>query len=178
MATSQVYGVRETLAEIKNIDKALYFQCVKDIKDAAKPLAGALVMEFSNGSPMSGMEHRGRTAWKTPKVMTKFGGRKDKTADSWGLVKIIVSGAAAQMTDLAGRSYSGEKTRSYGWKNTKRTHTVNGQGAAMIRNLGGKPSRTIWPTTEAFMPMTNRAILKAIEEVSAIVNKNLVLRQK
>lgn len=178
MATPQVYGIRETLAEIKNIDKALYFESVKNIKDAAKPLVGALVQDFSNGAPMSGMEHRGRTGWKTPKVTTKFGGRKDKTADAWGLVKIIVSGAAPQITDLAKNSHDGETTRSYDWKGKKRSHKVNGQGAAMIRQLPGNPSRYIWPTTEAFMPMTNRAILKAIEDVSKIVNKNLVMRNQ
>lgn len=177
MATSQVYGVRETLAEIKNIDKKLYFASVQNIKDATKPLQGALAAEFGNGSPLSGMEHRGRTGWKTPKITAKFGGRKDKTVDSWGLVKIIVSSASAQIVDLAGESHTGGKTRSYDWKGGKRTHTVNGQGAAMIRNLPGKPSRHVWPTANAFGPMTNRAVLKAIEDVSRIVNKNLVVRK-
>ncbi len=177
MATSQVYGVRDTLAEIKNIDKKLYFAAVKQIKDATRPLQGAIAVEFSQGSPLSGMEHRGRTGWKVPKITAKFGGRKDKTVDSWGLVKIIVSSASAQIVDLAANSYSGGQTRSYDWKNKKRTHKVNGQGAAMVRNLPGKPSRHIWPTAQAFGPMTNRAVLQAIEDVSKIVNKNLVVRK-
>ena len=177
MATSQVYGVRETLAEIKNIDKALYFESIKQIKDATKPLQGAIAMEFGQGSPLSGMEHRGRTGWKTPKITAKFGGRKDKTVDSWGLVKIIVSSASAQIVDLAGNVSTSGQTRSYDWKGKKRSHSINGQARGMINNLGGSPSRYIWPTAEAFAPMTNRAVLKAIENVSKIVNKNLVVRK-
>jgi len=176
MATTQVYGVRETLAEIKKIDKALYFSCVKNIKDATKPLQGAIAAEFGNGSPLSGMEHRGRTGWKVPKVTAKFGGRKDKTVDTWGLVKIIVSSASAQIVDMSARSHTGGKSRSYNWKNTKRDHTINGQAKGMIGNLPGSPSRYIWPTADSFGPMTNRAVLKAIEETSRIINKNLVTR--
>lgn len=176
MAQTQVYGVRETLAEIKKIDETLYWECVTEIKAATKPLVGALGMEFSYGAPLSGMNHNGRTGWKQPKINSKFGGRKQRDADEWGLVKIVLSGAAAQMSDLAANSYNGVTTRQYAWKNGKRTHKVNGQGSAMIQNLGGKPSRYVWPVVDSFMPMTTRAILAAIEKASKIVNKNLVLR--
>lgn len=176
MAQTQVYGVRETLAEIKKIDEALYWECVTEIKAATKPLVGAIGMEFGFGAPLSGMNTNGRLGWKPPKIQSKFGGRKPRDADEWGLVKIVISGAAAQMADLAANSYNGTKTREYGWKNGKRSHRVNGQGTAMVANLPGKPSRYVYPIVESFMPMTTRAILAAIESASKIVNKNLVLR--
>jgi hypothetical protein len=177
VAQTQVFGVRETLAEIKSIDKKLYFASVQNIKDATKPLQAAIVSEFAMGSPLSGMEHRGRTGWKTPKVTPKFGGRKDKTVDEWGLVKIIFSSASGQIVDMAGRAHSGGKTREYQYKGKKRSHAINGQARGMLNQLGGSPSRYIWPTADMFRPMTNRAVLKAIEEVSRIVNKNLVVRK-
>jgi hypothetical protein len=176
MAQTQVYGVRETLAEIKKIDEALYWECVTEIKAATKPLVGALGMEFGFGAPLSGMNHNGRTGWKSPKIQSKFGGRRPRDADQWGLVKIVISGAAAQISDLAAKSSNGQTTRQYGWKNGQRTHKVNGQGTAMVANLPGKPSRYVWPIVDSFMPMTTRAILAAIESASKIVNKNLVLR--
>lgn len=175
MAQTQVFGVRETLKEIQAIDKKLYFACVKQIKDAAKPLQGAILQEFSQGPPLSGMTHGGRTGWRTPKVITRLGGRKRKDADTWGLLKIVVLGTMPVIVDLAGEVGSGQ-TREYEWKGKKRTHKVNGQGKAMIQGLPGSPSRYIWPTTAAFMPMTNRAVLEAVADVSKIVNKNLVLR--
>lgn len=176
MAQTQVYGVRETLAEIKKIDKALYWECVTEIKAATKPLVAAIGMEFNYGAPLSGMNNNGRLGWKPPKIQAKFGGRKPKDVEEWGLVKIVISGAAAQMADLAATSHNGVSTRQYGWKNGKRSHKVNGQGTAMISNLPGKASRYVYPIVESFMPMTTRAILAAIEKTSKIINKNLVVR--
>lgn len=177
MAQTQVFGVRETLAELKKIDETLYWEAINQMKDATKPLASAVAMEFGYGSPLSGMEnHNGRTKWQSPKITTKIAGRKKPNSDEWGLVKLVVAGAAAQIVDMAGRSHNGTKTRQYEWKGSKRSHRVNGQGDAMIQNLPGKPSRYIWPTAESLMPLTIRAVLKAIEETSRIINKNLVLR--
>lgn len=178
MAQPSVYGVRETLAEIKKIDEQLYWRSVQQIKNATKPLESALALEFPVNAPMRGMAHRGRTAWKKPKIASKFGGKKDKTVDEWGLVKVTVTGVAPQMIDMAKTPNNGVTTRSYNYKNGKRTHKVNGQGQRMIQNLGGSPSRYIWPTAEAFRPMVTRALLQAIEDVSRIVNKNLVVRNE
>lgn len=176
MAQPQVYGVRETLAEIKKIDEKLYWEAVNQMKAAAKPLESALGLEFPVNAPMSGMNHKGRTGWKRPKINSKFGGKKGKDADEWGLLKVIVAGATPQMIDMAKTPNNGVRTRSYNYKGGKRSHKVNGQGDQMIQNLGGNPSRYIWPTADAFRPMVTRALLQAIEEVSRIVNKNLVVR--
>lgn len=179
MATSQVYGVRETLKEIKAIDEKLYFACVKQIKDVTTPLSDAISASFPANAPMSGMANRGRLGYKKPKVTSKFGGRKDKNKDEWGLVKIIVWGANAQMIDTAANPDNTGKAY-YKVNGTARSHKKNGQGDQMIRNLNsyGSPSRFVWPTANKMLPMISAQVLQAIEDVSKIVNKNLVLRNK
>lgn len=178
MAQPAVYGVRETLAEIKAIDEKLYFQCIKEIKQVTEPLSDAISASFPTNPPMSGMANRGRLGYKKPKVTSKFGGRRPKDKDEWSLVKIIVSGAAAQMIDLAANSDNGGKSRSYKVNGQNRSHRKNGQGDQMIRNLNsyGQPSRYVWPTANKMLPMISLAVFQAIEEVSRIVNKNLVSR--
>lgn len=179
MATTQIYGVRETLAEIKAIDVKLYFACVNQIKDAVKPLEGAIEASYGVAPPMSGMANRGRLAYKKPKITSKFGGKKVKGLEEWGLVKLIVSGAAAQMNDLAAQSHNGGKTKSYKVNGQTRSHTKNGQGDQMIDNLNtyGRPSRYVWPTANQMLPMIIVEVMKAVEDVSKMVNKNLVVRK-
>jgi hypothetical protein len=178
VATPQVYGVRETLAEIKKIDQNLYWESIKEMKSATKPLSAAINLEFSYGAPLSGMIHEGRTGWRGTKTITRVGGRKPKNKEEWGLVKVTLLGTMATIADMAGNSNNGVTTREYDWKGKKRSHKVNGQGTAMIQNLGGSPSRYVWPVADSFLPMTTRAILAAIESTSKIVNKNLVLRKQ
>lgn len=179
MAQTQIYGVRETLAEIKQIDQKLYFQCIKQIKDAAAPMENAIGAAFGIAPPMSGMANRGRLAYKKPKITSKFGGKKHKGLQEWGLLKIIVSGAAAQMNDLASKSHNGGKSKEYKINGQTRSHRINGQGDQMIKVLDdyGKASRYVWPTAKEMLPMIILQVTQAVEDVSKIVNKNLVLRK-
>lgn len=177
MAQTAVYGVRETLAEIKQIDEKLYWESINQIKAAARPMADAVSAAFPSPVPMSGFANRGRLGYKAPaKVNVKFGGRKDKRSDEWGLVKIVIPGAAQEMIDMAQNAHNGEKTSPYKYKGGTRSHRVNGQGNKMIETLGGRASRYVWPTIEKYRPVVNAAILQAIADVSKIVNKNLVTR--
>lgn len=158
-STPAVYGVRESLATLRNIDPALRRESVKSIKAAAKPLQAAVQNRL--GPPLSGMKHKGRTGWYagSQRVRTKVGGRKAKDRDSWPLVSVIVSGAAATIFDMAGRAGSSTP-----------------QGAALVSALSrshGAASRAAWPGAEASMQQVQGDVLHAVEVVQRQANANL-----
>jgi hypothetical protein len=157
--TPAVYGVRESLKTLRDIDPALRRESVKAIREAAKPLQQAVQNRL--GPPMSGMKHKGRTGWYagSQRVRTKVGGRKAKGADTWRLVSVIVSGTAASIFDMAGRSGSS---------------TPQGRGLVeALSSKHGAASRAAWPGAEATMQQVQADVLRAVEVVQRQANANL-----
>lgn len=150
MAAQQVIGVRDTLSMLRTVDKSLYWQAVGDIKRAAAPLALAVKGNVPASAPLSGMDHKGRTGWRArgaTRVTTKFGGRvKRGPVQEWPLVRVVLSGAAVSMYDMAGRG------------------SANQLGAALsARN--GAPSRAAWPAAQAHLGSVQAAVEAACETV-------------
>jgi hypothetical protein len=166
MAQPAVYGVRETLKELKDIDKKLYWQAINEVKAAAEPLRSQINTAIPSSAPLSGMNHKGRTGWtnRNTRTQTKVGGRKAKNANEWALVSIRVMSAAGQIADMSGAGSGGN----------------SGRGAAMIRGLnaaGGQASRYVWPTANRAVPAITMAVLDAVRIVESRVNKNLVVKK-
>lgn len=163
MAQVEVYGVRETIAQLKALDTSLRKQAINDIKAAAEPLRADIAGRIPTTAPLSGWDHKGRTGWtkKNTKVTTNYGGRKGRgRRETWPLVRVTLKGSAASIYDMAGRGSDGNTA----------------QGRALIDNLGGNPSRAAWPAAEQKLPQVQSAVLEAIRKVSAQVNRNLVTR--
>lgn len=158
MADVSVYGVRETLAELRELDKEIFFAAVREIKSAAKPMQAAMQANLPSEPPLSGMA-RGRTAYtrKSRKVDIKYGGRKDRTKEEWPLLKLQLRDAGGAIYDMAG-------------KNTTTQFT------AALSARGGGPSRAMWRVEGEVKRRTVEAVKDAIARASKQVNQELVTR--
>ena len=153
-AQTSVYGVRETLAELKELDKALFFETVREIKKAAAPMVKELERALPSEPPLSGMA-RGRLSWRKMKVNVKYGGRKDRNKDEWPLLKLELKDGAGQLFDMAGKGGSSPL-------------------ADRLTARFGGPSRAMWRNTDRLLAESSEAVKDAIARASEKVNRKLV----
>lgn len=160
--TAAVYGVSETLAELRRVDRDAYLQIRKDIRTSLAPAtANATAGLTALVGTISGMQHAGRTGAKArgaTTVRVKIGGRRG-SSELWPLASLYETGAAGAIADMAGKTPG--KTKS---------------GQALIRRLGGRPSRVMWPTAARYRDDAARSILASLAKVEARANRRLVTK--
>jgi hypothetical protein len=175
----EVYGIRETLAEIRKVDQDLFFAIRAHMKRTGDILGNRVITSSPITGPTSGFRnHRGRTAWKPGTFKTEVSGRNARkgVTGATPLLSVKFGGAALNIADMAGKVNKVRKpvTDSYDWRGTRRRHTVTSQGKAMIAALGGKPSRYIWSEAEGQLPLIQASVLAGVQEYMDQVNKNIV----
>lgn len=152
---AEVYGLRETMAELRKLDKELYKAAMAEMKQAAQPLAMAVHQSFPSEPPLSGFNHNGRTGWsKRKKPAVKYGGRKYKSGKGWPLLRILVNDAPGQISDMANNGNLGEQ---------------------LTARFGGA-SRFAYANKEQLMQETAQAVVAAGERAAAQMNRNLAQR--
>lgn len=192
MATPQVYGVQQTIAELKQIEPKLVTQVRKDLRVAAEPVAASIRSYIPNQPPLRGMRHKGRTSWQpnNVKVTVKTNFSKRAMNREQSLVSIWVGGkkgtvgaAGLQIADMAGRVgkvRTSGRTREYTrGTNNKVSHRLNGQGRSMIDYLTGnwgRPSRFVWRAAELHRSSVQTSVLESLDKVSKEMNKNLLVK--
>ena len=141
MATTEIEGVRATLATLRKLEPALARQSVRDIKAPAVPTALAL-RAVAPPIPLSGMGAHGPV-----KATANYGGRRQRSG-GWPLVKI--------------------KLTAPGWTVSSDMARNSTPGETMVRNLSaryGGASRWAWPTVEQHMQSLQAAIARAVAKV-------------
>jgi hypothetical protein len=176
----EVYGVRETLAEIRKVDQDLFFAIRAHMKRTGDILGNRVIMSSPMTAPISGFRnHRGRTAWKPGTFKTEVSGRNAKkgVTGATPLLSVKFGGAAFNIADMAGKKNQVRKpvTEFYDWRGTRRRHAVTTQGKAMISALGGRPSRYIWSEAEGQLPFIQQSVLSGVQEYMTKVNRNLTI---
>ena len=176
----EVYGVRETLAEIRNVDADLFFAIRAHMKRAGDTLGNRVISNSPMLGPTKGFRnHRGRTAWKPGTFKTEVSGRNAKKGMSGAtpLLAVRFGGVAFNMADMAGKANQVRKSETsfYPWRGTTRKHRVTTQGQSMIKALGGSPSRYIWSEAEGALPLIQSSVLNGVEQYMATVNRNLTI---
>jgi hypothetical protein len=175
----EVYGVRETLAEIRKVDQDLFFAIRGHMKRTGDILGNRVIMSSPMTAPISGFRnHRGRTAWKPGSFKTEVSGRNARrgATGSTPLLSVKFGGAAFNIADMAGKKNQVRKpvTEIYDWRGTRRQHTVTTQGKSMVSALGRRPSRYIWSEAEGQLPMIQQSVLSGVQEYMDTVNRNIV----
>lgn len=147
-----VIGGRATLRELRSVEAGLYWETIREMKSAAKPLADAIDGNYPTEPPTRGFDHKGRTGWRNRKrTDRKVGGRRKRNGE-WPLLRIIVADAPRQIFDLANR----------------------GQLSVAIESNGfGSPSRGAWRTSQALRRETVQAVEQAIRDGSRKANTRL-----
>jgi hypothetical protein len=176
----EVYGIRETLAEIRQVDKDLFFAIRAKMKRTGDLLGNRVIMSSPLLAPTSGFRnHRGRTAWQPGTFKTEVSGRNARRGmdGATPLLSVKFGGAALNIADMAGKVNKVRKseTNSYAWRGTTRKHRVTTQGSSMISALKGRPSRYIWAEAENQLPFIQQSVLSGVEEYMATVNRKLVI---
>lgn len=174
----EVYGIRETLAEIRDVDKDLFFEIRAFMKRGGDTLGRRIQGNIPMIAPTRGFRHSGRTSWKPATTKTVVSGRNARAGmdNATPLLQVIVNGAAVSIADMAGRGGGKTRlqtTRTYDWKGTTRRHTVTTQGQAMIKALGMSPSRYIYPEAEQSVPFIQGYVLQGVEQYLDKLDRNL-----
>lgn len=158
--TASVYGVRETLKELRELDKRAQLACQREMKHAAQPLANAIARYLPHTPPLSGFDHLGRTGWNRAEcwaVGIRYGGRKSKKRDEWPLLSLRLDAAPTVLFDMAGRKSS------------------NRLSSALSRSFGGA-SRAAWRPERELFDKTAKAVLEAVEQAMKETNEQLVYK--
>jgi len=174
----EVYGIRETLAEIRDVDKDLFFAMRAYMKRTGDTLGNRVVMSAPLLAPTRGFRHTGRTAWKPGTFKTEVSGRNARRGATGAtpLLQVRFNEVGINIADMAGAGGARTRrkvTQSYRWRGTTRKHTVTTQGDKMIAALGKTPSRYIWPEANGALPMIQQNVLYGVNEYMAKVNRNL-----
>jgi len=161
-----VFGVKEALRELKDLDPELRKTINVKAKDIAKPATDAIKAQYPP-KLLSGMagkwDSQGRQLFPYDQAAARKGVvvKVDTGRKSRSVIRIDQKNPAAAIIDMAGKQ---------GGKNK--------QGAMFIANLTalfGQPSRVMWPTYDRQAAQVNQQMFNVVKDVMATLNKNLVM---
>jgi hypothetical protein len=96
------------------------------------------------------------------------------------IARLRVDNAAVVMADMAGKTgkYIDKRKRTNEYKYSRsatgtRRHKINGQGRGMIRALGSKASRFVWPAAEKAVPKTFVQSRRSLQKAYDAINRKM-----
>ena len=202
ITTIKVQGVKEMLQLLDAVQPGSIRELRKDIRQIAEPAVSAIRSNLPSSSPLSGMNHYGRTRFAGAKVSAQLLLGKSIYSDTIPLVRLQVESpgdaVGLEIADMAGRKtmmhgpallyeYKGrgrvggsgrqKPTRSRSVVRRGNTqafqYRITGQGKGMTDNLGGIPSRYIYPALAGKVDNIALDMLKTIEKYSQKINYKL-----
>lgn len=179
-AEINVYGVREALKELGQIDKTLRFKAISKIKGASGEMLAVARSTYPDNSQledvMSGWSKKGRLGYDKKKVdsgvTVQVGGRS--FGNAYSVVTIIQKNAGGALFDIAGLRNGSE---GVGGTDRLGRNREDSQSEAFIDNLNstfGKAQRGMWRKIAIIRQMADKELMTALEEVAAQVNRKLV----
>ena len=163
--TVGVFGVKEALKELKQLDPDLRKQINARAKDVVKPATEAIKAQYPP-QLLSGMrrawQQRGRALLPYDQAAARRGVtvKVNTSRKSTSVISIIQKNPAAAIVDMAGKAGGS-----------------NAQGARFIAALSamfGQPSRVMWPTYERNNDKVNDNMRDVVDDLMAAVNKRVV----
>ena len=198
----KIQGVKETLQLLDAVQPGAIKELRKDIRQIAQPAVSAIKSALPTSAPLSGMNHYGRTRFAGAKVNAQLLLGSSINSPTIPLVRLqVVSPGDAvglEIADMAGRKtmmhgprlpyeYKGRGRRGgSGRQNPTKSRSVvrrgqtaafqyriTGQGKGMTDNLGGVPSRYIYPALAGKVDGIAADMLKTLEKYAARINQKL-----
>jgi hypothetical protein len=205
ITTIRVQGVKEMLQLLDAVQPGSIKELRKDIRQIAEPAVSAIRSNLPSTSPLSGMNHYGRTRFAGAKVNAQLLLGRAINSDTIPLVRLqVVSPGDAvglEIADMAGRKtmmhgpripyeYKGRgriggsgrqrptKSRSVVRRGQTASfqYRITGQGKGMTDNLGGVPSRYIYPALAGKVDGIAADMMRTIEKYSEKINYKLKVR--
>ena len=198
----RIQGVKETLQLLDAVQPGSITELRKDIRRIAQPVVTAIKSNLPTTAPLSGMNHYGRTRFAGAKVSAQLLLRGWGNSDTIPLARLAVvspDGAAGlEIADMAGRKtmmngpaltyeYKGRgriggsgrqrptKSRAVVRRGNTATfqYRITGQGKGMTDNLGGLPSRYVYPALANREDSLAADMLKTIESYTERINQKI-----
>jgi hypothetical protein len=182
MIKVDVYGVRETLAELRKYEVETFKRIRKDLMKSAQPAARAVGREFPDEPLLNWHSSGGRLATKSrlppyngaaakSRVRVAISTKKPRGMQQYGLIRLQQMDGGAQVYDSAGSITAGGQG------------SMASAGAKFISNLdkhlktksksGRYRSRVMYPATEKHLPLIEKAIEISIRKIDGEVQKRL-----
>ena len=198
----RITGVKKTLQLLDDLQPGSIRELRKDIRRIAGPALTAIKSNLPTTAPLSGMTHYGRTRYAGATVKAELQTRDSKFSNTSSLVRLSVQSpgdaAGLEIADMAGRKTQGGGVQlPYEYKGLGRkggsgrqsptrsrpvtrrgnavpfSYRINGQGQAMIRNLGGQASRYVYPPLSIAIPGVRDQMIKTLDEYVGRINQKL-----
>ena len=168
----QVYGVRDTMALLRQMDPKTKWAAINKIKASGGDLVAAAREHFPATQPLEGWGtgvRGGRFGWQPSKVQSgvqiQVGGRTPRYANAYPMVTLVQKNAAGALFDIAGlRGNSQSQARTEGQK----------RFTAVLTSVHGRAWRGMWRNIRKINEIGSDAVLKAVSEVAADMNRKLV----
>ena len=198
----RIQGIKETLELLDALQPGAIKELRKDIRRIAQPVVSAIKSNVPTNSPLTGMNHYGRTRFAGAKVSAELLLRGWGNSDTIPLARLAVvspkDAAGLEIADMAGRKtmmngpalkyeYKGKgriggsgrqrptKSRSVVRRGNIApfSYRINGQGKGMTDNLGGIPSRYVYPALAQREDTLAADMLKTIEGYTERINQKI-----
>ena len=163
--TMGVFGIKEALKELREIEPDLRKQINARAKDVVKPATDAIKAQYPP-QLLSGMarawQQRGRALLPYDQSAARKGVtvKINTSRKSTSVISIIQKNPAAAIVDMAGKAGG-----------------TNAQGArfiAALTSLFGSPSRVMWPTYEKNNDKVTDNMRAVVDDLMAAVNKRVL----
>ena len=176
-----VYGVRETLAELRKYERQAYVTIEKDLKTSAKPAADAVGREFPdepllNWHTSGGRKGKARLpeyngASAKNKVRVAVSTKKPTGVGQHGLIRLQQSDAGGQVYDTAGSNIGAARGSG---ASAGQKFVANLDKHLRVKTRQGKyRSRVMYPATEKHLPLIEKAVEVSIRKIDSEVQKRL-----
>ena len=198
----RIKGVKETLELLDAVQPGAIKELRKDIRRIAQPVVTAIKSNLPKTAPLSGMNHYGRTRFAGAKVSAQLLLRGWASRDTIPLARLAVvspgDAAGLEIADMAGRKSMMNGPRlTYEYKGRGRVggsgrqkptksravvrrgntasfqYRITGQGKGMTDNLGGIPSRYVYPALADREETLALDMLKTIESYTDRINQKI-----
>lgn len=176
-----VYGVRETLAELRKYERQTYTRISNDLKLSADPAAKAVGREFPDEPLMNWHTSGGRLSTKSrlPPYNGSSAKRKVKVAvitkqprgnNQHGLIRLQQMDAGGAVYDRAGSS---TKALSGSMASAGQKFVANLDKRSKQSSGDKFRSRVLYPHTKKNLPLIEQAVEVSIRKIDGEVQKRL-----
>jgi hypothetical protein len=202
IAPIRITGIKATLQLLDAVQPGSIRELRKDVQRIAAPAVTSIRSNLPTTAPLSGMTHYGRTRYAGAAVKAELQTKDNKLSNTSSLVRLSVDSpkdaAGLQIADMAGRksqgggvqlpyqykgiglmSGSGRQSATRSRPVTRRgnsapfSYRINGQGQAMIRNLGKQASRYVYPPLTISIISVRDQMVKTLGEYVGRINQEL-----
>lgn len=173
-----IYGIREALAELREVSPKARRQATQQVKAAASGLLAPARAQYPAAVKLKGWSRKGRVGYDGAKVaqgvQVLVGGRTPKGADRFPIVTIVQKNAGGALFSLAGMEQG--KFSVKGKDRLGRPYT-RAQSVAFMNKLNAehaKAQRGLWKARKEISDLAGEEILVALDKVASSVNRKLV----